>query len=254
MPLASDCYNSVFGSFNAQKCGELKSVWNSTEPHIAFSSGPVAPYFANASCDPFTAPSARCIVNSLVQYAVNASSSSDYLATIKFAQKYNPRLVMRNTGHGYYGKLSGTGVLALSTHHLKDIQLLNYRSIGYTGKALKVGAGVRSFESQNFAHSHGFAVVTANGLTVDFAGGYSQGGGHGPLVSKVGLTADQVLEWEVITSQRFVVTPNQNLDLYWALSGGGGGTYAAVLSMTVRAYSDVPSSAVQPYIHQTGSV
>ena len=28
----------------------------------------------------------------------------------------------------------------------------------------------------------------------------------------------------------------ENADLYWALSGGGGGTYAVVLSMTVKAY------------------
>ena len=28
----------------------------------------------------------------------------------------------------------------------------------------------------------------------------------------------------------------ENTDLYWALSGGGGGTYAVVLSLTVKAY------------------
>lgn len=34
------------------------------------------------------------------------------------------------------------------------------------------------------------------------------------------------------------VSPEEHPDLYWALSGGGGGTYAAVLSLAVEAYPD----------------
>lgn len=254
VPLGSVCHNSVFGSYNAQKCDQLKSVWDYANTHIASSSDPLAPFFANVSCDPFTAPSARCIVGTLVQYAVNASSSSDYLATIKFAQQNNIRLVIRNTGHDYYGKSSGTGGLALWTHFLKDISLVNYKQSYYTGKALKVGAGVQNGEALTFAHKNGLIVATGDGSTVGFAGGYSQGGGHGPVASKFGLAADQVLEWEVITStgQHLVATPSQNTDLYWALSGGGGGTYAAVLSMTVRAYPDMPSSAANLTITNQG--
>lgn len=33
-------------------------------------------------------------------------------------------------------------------------------------------------------------------------------------------------------------TPEENTDLYWALSGGGGGTYGVVLSVTIRAFPD----------------
>ena len=76
--------------------------------------------------------------------------------------------------------------------------------------------------------------------TVGIAGGYSQGGGHSLLSSIYGLGADQILEWEVVTAQgqHLIATPNSNADLYWALSGGGGGTYGVVLSMTVRAHPD----------------
>lgn len=34
----------------------------------------------------------------------------------------------------------------------------------------------------------------------------------------------------------------QNPDLYWALSGGGGGTYGVVLSMTSKAHQDTPTA------------
>jgi len=78
---------------------------------------------------------------------------------------------------------------------------------------------------------------------VSLAGGYTQGGGHGPLATKFGLAVDQVLEWEVVTGtgELLRATSTENSDLYWALSGGGGGTYGVVISMTVKFH---PSSTV----------
>lgn len=60
------------------------------------------------------------------------------------------------------------------------------------------------------------------------------------LSSKHGLGADQALEWEVVTANGTLVTasPTSNSDLYWALSGGGGGSYGVVLSLTTKAYPD----------------
>lgn len=54
------------------------------------------------------------------------------------------------------------------------------------------------------------------------------------------MAADQVLEWEVVTADgaHLVATPTQHSDLYWALSGGGGGTYGVVISVTVKAFED----------------
>lgn len=40
-----------------------------------------------------------------------------------------------------------------------------------------------------------------------------------------------------------VASPSRNSDLYWALSGGGGGTYAIVLSMTVKAYPELKTTS-----------
>lgn len=72
------------------------------------------------------------------------------------------------------------------------------------------------------------------------AGGYTQGGGHSTLSSTYGLAADNALEWEVITAAgtHVVASQTQNQDLYWALSGGGAGTFAVVLSLTSRAFTD----------------
>jgi FAD/FMN-containing dehydrogenase len=52
------------------------------------------------------------------------------------------------------------------------------------------------------------------------------------------MGADQALEWEVVTANGDLVTatPTENVDLYWAMCGGGGGTYGVALSLTARAH------------------
>ena len=81
------------------------------------------------------------------------------------------------------------------------------------------------------------------------------GGGHGLLNSVHGLASDNVLEWEVVTAggEHLVASETQNEDLYWALSGGGGGTYAVVLSMTARIYPDGQVGAATLRFNRTAS-
>lgn len=240
VPIASKCHDSPFAQYDEEACQELRSVWDYPETHLVTSSSPMAPFYANLSCDPYTPREAQCIIGTYVRYAVNATSAEDYRLTFAFAQERNIRLVIRNTGHDYFSKSTGAGALALWTHHLQDIAILDYSSPKYTGKAMRMGAGVLNSQAQAVAHDHGLVVVGGVAPTVGLAGGYTQGGGHGTLSSAYGLGADQVLEWDVLTAdgQRLVATPTENPDLYWALSGGGGGTYAAVLAMTVKAYPD----------------
>lgn len=106
-----------------------------------------------------------------------------------------------------------------------------------------MGAGVQGFEAYAAAHAQGLRVLGGECPTVGLAGGYTQGGGHSALSSRYrGLAADQALEWEVIdgTGTYRVANRAQNSDLFWALSGGGGGTYGVVLSLTAKAHADGP--------------
>lgn len=84
------------------------------------------------------------------------------------------------------------------------------------------------------------------------------GGGHSYSSGKYGFAADSVLEWEVVTADgaHVVATPTQNSDLYWALSGGGPGTFGVVLSATVRVFpNEVTSNAAFSFdINRTGGV
>jgi FAD/FMN-containing dehydrogenase len=208
-------------------------------------------YWQNNSCNPFADRSSPCEIGNLVSYAVNVSTTSEVADTIKFASDHNVRLVVRNTGHDFVGRSTGAGGLAVWIHHLKDLEIIESVEVqgdegagelSYQGPALKMGSGVQGFEAESFASNAGFIVVGGYCPSVGIAGGYTQGGGHSPLGSQFGMAADQTLEFEVFTANGSVVTasPSENSDLYWALSGGGPGTYGVVTSVTVRAYPDLP--------------
>jgi hypothetical protein len=118
----------------------------------------------------------------------------------------------------------------------------SYKSSSYSGAAIKIGSGVIAGDAYAVAAASAYRFVGPECGLVGIAGGYSQGGGHSQLSTAYGLAADQVLEWELVTArgEYLVATPEQNSDLYWALSGGGGGTYGVVLSMTAKAYREGP--------------
>lgn len=144
------------------------------------------------------------------------------------------------TSISYLGKSTGKGALGIWTHNLKSIDIIDYNSKTYTGPAIKIGAGVQGYEAYYAADAHGLRVLGGECPTVGVAGGYTQGGGHSALSSIYGLGADQTLEWEVVTADGRLVaaSPSENPDLYWALSGGGGGTYGVVVSLTSKAHRD----------------
>lgn len=130
-------------------------------------------------------------------------------------------------------------------HHLDSIDFRDWDAPYYNGKAIKLGAGVMGIDAYRAADAKGLQVVGGECPTVGISGGYTQGGGHSALASRYGLAADQVLEWEVVDGTGRLLTANreQNSDLYWALTGGGGGTYGVVYSMTSKAHPSTPVSA-----------
>ncbi|AEO58370.1 hypothetical protein MYCTH_2305637 [Thermothelomyces thermophilus ATCC 42464] len=242
VPQASVCHKSPFGQYDAQACEELKSSWDiSTITHVNAPGDVLSQNFQNYSCVPFTDPSQPCQLGNYPSYVVNVTGAADVQAALKFAQKHNVRIVIKNTGHDYLGKSTGKGALSLWMHNLKSTKFIkNYKAPYYKGPAAKLGAGVEGFEAYAMANSTGHRIVGGTCPTVGIVGGYTQGGGHSILSSSYGVAADNVLEWEVVTAdgRHLVATPTRNSDLYWALSGGGGGTFAVVLSMTARLHRD----------------
>ncbi|KAL0064421.1 hypothetical protein AAF712_008585 [Marasmius tenuissimus] len=221
-------------------CTMLTSRLISSEPHPSS----VMDYtFLDKGCDPFDPREKPCRIGGYVQYAVNISRPEHVIKTVNFVKEHNIRFVVKNTGHDYLGRSTAIGAVSVWMHNLQGINFLpQYESSEYSGPAFKVHAGAIGYDLAVAADKKGFVTVSGECPTVGFSGGYLQGGGHSTLTSMYGLAADHTLEFEVITTQgEFVrASPTSHQDLYWALSGGGGGTYGVVWSVTIKPQQDLP--------------
>ncbi|KXX82174.1 6-hydroxy-D-nicotine oxidase [Madurella mycetomatis] len=243
IPQASVCHTSPFSNYNAEACQALKAGWNLAGTFATHPAEIVNAFYQNQSCDPFTPAVRPCELGNYAVYSVNATDVHDVKAGIEFARKNNLRLVIKTTGHDYTGKSSGHGALSIWMWNLKSSTVIHqYESPSYSGPAIKLGAGVTGGDGVAAARKAGYRLVTGECPSIAVAGGYTQGGGHSMLNTAYGMAADQVLEWEVVTAagEHLIATPEQNADLYWALSGGSPGSFGVVLSMTAKIHPDGP--------------
>ncbi|KAJ5158305.1 FAD-binding type 2 [Penicillium coprophilum] len=193
----------------------------------------------------------QCDQGRVAHYSAYVQSVSEVQEVVQFAASNRLRLVIRNTGHDLAGRSSGPNSLQLHTAGLKGIhhvesftpQAPSGRSIPAEGPAVTVGAGVLTGELYSAAAEGGYTVVGGSCSTVGIAGGWMQGGGYGILTPSRGLGVDNVLEVGIVTAQGIYVTANQyqNQDLFWAVRGGGGGTFGVIVHVTFRTYPDVPA-------------
>lgn|SRR5574337_4133 len=177
-------------------------------------------------------------------YAVAARNASDVAAAVVFAREHKLRLVVKGAGHSYQGTSDAPDSLLVWTRPMQDITLHDaFVPQGCMGKvspqpAVSVGAG------QIWGHTYD-AVTTKAGryvqgggcLTVGVAGLVSSGG-FGSWSKRFGTAAANLLEAEVVTADGQIRTVNacNDPDLFWALKGGGGGSFGVITRLTLRTH------------------
>ena len=175
-------------------------------------------------------------------YAVAAESAEDVAAAVRFARAHGVRLVVKGTGHDYLGRSNAPNSLLIWTHNMRDVTVQDdFRIAGGSGPgqpAISVGAGTRWLEAYEAATQHGRYVQGGGCTSVGAAGGFIQGSGFGSFSKRFGTGAAGVLEYEVVTADGTIVIANdaQNQDLFWALRGGGGGTFGVVTRVTLLSH------------------
>ncbi|CAF1052714.1 unnamed protein product [Didymodactylos carnosus] len=242
LPSASSCHNP---NFNQNQCNITQNnwfnaVWRGDQSGAMQNINWEAD--GNQTCLISSPKQTQCYQGSVPRYAVNATSASDIQKAVQFAANYNLRLVIKNTGHDYLGRSTAPGSLMIWTHYMKSISIIdNYIPDGCNISAIsavRVTAGVQGGEMYAALDAQNLVAVGGASATVGPVGGYVQGAGHGPLSRLHGLAADNVLQFEAVTADGVLRTANacQNKDLFWALRGGGGGTFAVVVSATFKTY------------------
>jgi hypothetical protein len=235
---------------NVDACNIVKAQWSNASWRSDQVGAMQNPNWENGSCS-IIPDTTSCTQGSVPIYAVNAILPEHVQTTIRFVSRRNLRLIIKTTGHDYLGRSTAAESLLLWLHYMKNITLINqYASCtGETvSNAVRIGAGVQWDEVYAWLAPYNLTAIGGASGSVGAVGGYLQGGGHGPLTRWKGLAADNVLEFDVVTAdgQRQTVNACKNTDLFWALRGGGGGTFAIVLSVVLRTFSS-PSILVTYY-------
>jgi FAD/FMN-containing dehydrogenase len=183
-------------------------------------------------------------------YAVAARNADDIAAAVNFARENNLRLVVKGGGHSYQGTSNAPDSLLIWTRHMHDVTIQNdfvargCKSTFAPQRAVTVGSGTIWLQAYDAVTTKVGAYVQGGGCTTVGVAGLIQSGGFGSFSKHYGMAAAGLLEAEVVTADGKVRIANActNSDLFWALKGGGGGTFGVVSKLTLRV-RDLPELA-----------
>ncbi len=175
-------------------------------------------------------------------YVVTANNADHIAAAVNFARENDLRLVVKGGGHSYQGTSNAADSLLVWTRRMHDITMHEaFVPQGCKGRhapqrAVTLGSGAIWMQAYDAVTTKGGEYVQGGGCTTVGVAGLVQSGGFGSFSKHYGTAAAGLLEAEVVTADGKVRVANActNPDLFWALKGGGGGTFGAVSRVTLR--------------------
>ena len=153
----------------------------------------------------------------------------DVQAVVRWADRFDIRLVSRSGGHSYAGYSTTDRGVVVDLRRLRGVRVSNGRAT--------VGPATPLIDVYSRLARSGLLVPAGSCPTVGVAG-LALGGGHGLSGRRFGLTCDNLLAATVVTADGRArrADPDTGEDLYWACRGGGGGNFGIVTSLTLQAH------------------
>lgn len=177
-------------------------------------------------------------------YAVRARNAADVAAAVNFARENNLRLVVKGGGHSYLGTSNAPDSLLVWTRAMNKVTLHDAfipqgcRARTAPVAAVTAEAGAMWIDVYHAVTTEAGRYVQGGGCTTVGVAGLIQSGGFGSFSKGFGTAASGLLEAEVVTADGRVRIANActNPDLFWALKGGGGGSFGVVTKVTLRTH------------------
>jgi FAD/FMN-containing dehydrogenase len=177
-------------------------------------------------------------------YAVAARTAADVSAGVNFARDHNLRLVVKGGGHSYLGTSNSADSLLIWTRAMNTVTLHDaFVGQGCADRhapvpAVTAEAGAMWIDLYHAVTTEAGRYVQGGGCTTVGVAGLVQSGGFGSFSKGFGTAAAGLLEAEVVTADGKVRIANActNPDLFWALKGGGGGSFGVVTKVTLRTH------------------
>lgn len=167
-------------------------------------------YFPKAIIAPTTFQEAQYVLGVLRQYHLNFS--------------------VRSGGHCFEPG-------SLSSDYVFDLRNFNSIVPNVNNQEVYIGAGCLLGTIIDTLGQIDYAIPTGTCPTVGVTG-LTLGGGIGLLIRQFGLTCDSVKSITLLTANSEIIEVNASNypDLFWALLGGGNGSYGIVLGFTFQMY------------------
>src|SRR5262249_42541529 len=168
------------------------------------------------------------------QAVVMCSSRADVVETLRFARKSGVPTVIRAGGHSFAGRSSGNGMV---------IDVSPMRSVRFANGLATTGAGTRLGELYDALATEGVTIPAGTCPSVGIAG-LTLGGGLGNLGRMFGLTSDHLESAEIVLANGKVLESDavRSPDLFWALRGGGAGSFGVVTRLQFRTRPALPAT------------
>ncbi len=159
---------------------------------------------------------------------IRCAGADDVIESLEFARAHDLPVTVKGGGHGVAGRAVADGGVMLDLSAMKRVRVNAIERTVTVEPGVTLGELDRETEPSGLATPTG--VVSMTGLA-----GLALGGGLGWLNGKHGLTCDNLLAAEVVTStgDRVLANADENPDLLWGLRGGGG-NFGVVTSFTFR--------------------
>ncbi|HET9634242.1 MAG TPA: FAD-binding oxidoreductase [Terrabacter sp.] len=159
-------------------------------------------------------------------------TASEVQDVVRAAAAADLRVAPQSTGHNA-GPLVARGlddVVLVRTERMRGVTIDPDRRIA------RVEGGALWIDATEPAADHGLAALHGSSPDVGIAG-YSLGGGIGWYARQLGLAANSLTAVELVTAdgEHVRADATQNVELFWALRGGGG-SFGVVTALEFRLY------------------
>ena len=167
---------------------------------------------------------------------VQAQSADAVAKALLWAKKNSVKVQVKSGGNSFEALCTGSGLMI-------DLEEMTSITVDAAAKTAELGAGCRLGDVyKELDVTHGL-VLPAGSCPPVAVSGLVHGGGHGYYSRKWGLTCDHLIGAEVVTPDgriRNVSASGEDADLFWAIRGGGGGSFGIVTKYRFQVRTVVP--------------